>query len=231
MCEHLHIDLGSSPKRSIRMLIKNVSNNIPSRRSLIVNQSIDQSYQYRRSIIWGWFDIVCLCIVYVGNVFAAKLRIRRKHTNSKESYRFAYLDWRRKSHRYRLDLHHLRLHLLGLGHVDRGFRQLFWISLAFHRLHRRGNYLGSKLFVSFGSQFLSYGRAKKGAWVSRKITCDLKCNKFEIPQSAMVWATLSTSIWLVSGEFTWITQSLCLAVYIARESTNFELVVNDLPLL
>lgn len=231
MCEHLHIDLGTPPKRGIWMLAENVSNYIPSRGSTIVNQPIDQSYQCCRSTIWNWFNIVCICIVYFGSIFAAKLRIHRKHTNSEESGRLAYLDWRRKSYRYRLDLHHLRLHLLGLGHVDRGIRLLLWVSLAFHRLHRWGNYLGSELFVSSGSQFLSHGRVKKGAWVSREITCDLNCNKCEISQSAVVWATLSTSIRLISVELSWINKSLCLAVFIARENTNFELAVNDLPLL
>ena len=205
MCEHLHIDLGTPPKRSNRMLAENVSNYIPSRGSTIVNQPIDKSYQCRRSTLWDWFNIDCICIVYFGSLFAAKLRIYRKHTNSEESDWLAYLDWRRKSYRYRLDLHHLRLHLLGLGHVDRGIRLLLWVSLAFHRLHRRRNHLGSELFVCLGSQFLSYGRAKEGAWISREITCDLNCYQFEVPQLALVRATLSTSIRLISGELSWIT--------------------------
>lgn len=138
--------------------------------------------------------LICIFNVDFGFVSLAAAGICRVHTAPLEGHRHLDPRRRRESHRYSLDLPDFRVYVPGHGDADRGFRLLLWVPESLHRLYRGRNYIGSKLSLSSGSDILSYGWAQKVPWISGEISHSTHKDKPELPQLAMVRASLGSSI-------------------------------------
>ncbi len=172
-----------------------------------------------RNNLRNWLHLIRIFSINFSTISIAITGICWEHLTSSEGHRYLYSCGRREPYRRSLNLHYSRLHVLGYGYAYWGIRLFFLITIPFHRLHWRRNNLGCKLLICSCSNLLSHGWTQKSSWLSGKISYNTYSYKPELPQLALVWAIISSGLWLIFGKLKRALKPLCDLVHLERKGT------------